>query len=109
MLKTLLESGVKEKILLYLMHNDQAYPTEIARNFGFNLNAVQYQLLKLESAGVLYSQLKGKIRLYGFNPRYGMKKELLALLKKAFEFLSLEEKEQYYLKRRRPRKAGKPL
>ncbi len=108
MLEALLESALKEKILFYLLANDEGYPSEIARNFAFNLNAVQYQLLKLENAGILDSRLRGKIRLYQFSPRYAMKKELLALLQKAFEFVRQEEKEKYYFQRRRPRKTGKP-
>jgi DNA-binding transcriptional ArsR family regulator len=109
MLEALLESPVKEKLLFFLLANDSSYPSEIARNFAFNLNAVQYQLKKLENAGVLYSQLRGKVRLYGLNPRYPFRKELKALLQKAFDFLSAAEKDKYYIRRRRPRQAGKPL
>jgi DNA-binding transcriptional ArsR family regulator len=109
MLEALLESPVKEKILLFLLANDGSYPSEIARNFAFNLNAVQYQLKKLESAGVIFSRLRGKVRLYGLNPRYPFRKELEALLQKTFNFLSDTEKDKYYIRRRRPRMVGKPL
>ena len=109
MLEALLESQVKEKILLFLLVNDGSYPSEIARNFAFNLNAVQYQLKKLEGAGVLYSRLRGKVRLYNLNPRYPFRKELAALLQKTFDFLAAAEKDKYYIRRRRPRQAGKPL
>ena len=108
MLEGLLESPVKEKILLFLLANDGSYPSEIARNFAFNLNAVQYQLKKLENAGVVYSQLRGKVRLYGINPRYPFRKELEALLQKVFDFLNDAEKDKYYIRRLRPRRAGKP-
>lgn len=109
MLEALLESPLKEKTLLFLLANDGSYLSEIARNFGFNPNAVQYQLKKLERGGVLYSQLRGKVRLYGLNPRYAFRKELEALLQKTFDFLSAGEKDKYYIRRRRPRQAGKPL
>jgi DNA-binding transcriptional ArsR family regulator len=109
MLEALLESPVKEKILLFLLANDGSYPSEIARNFAFNLNAVQYQLKKLEGASVLYSHLRGKVRLYGLNPRYPFRKELEALLQKTLDFLGAEEKDTYYIRRRRPRRAGKAL
>jgi hypothetical protein len=33
----------------------------------------------------------------------------MMLIAKAFEFISEEEKEAYYRKRTRPRRAGKPL
>ena len=109
MLEALLESPIKEKILIFLQVNDGSYPSEIARNFAFNLNAVQYQLKKLEGAGVLYSRLRGKVRLYGLNPRYPFREELEALLQKTFDFLGVAEKDKYYIRRRRPRQAGKPL
>jgi len=109
MLQPLLESELKEKLLLYLLLNDGSYANEIARNFSFHLNAVQYQLKKLERAGVLCSQLRGKVRLYGFDPRYPFRKELEALLRKAFDFLSRAQKDRYYIRRRRPRLPGKPL
>jgi DNA-binding transcriptional ArsR family regulator len=109
MLEALLESPFKEKILLFLLANDGSYLSEIARNFAFNPNAVGYQLKKLENAGVICSQLRGKVRLYSLNPRYSFRKELEALLQKAFDFLSVSERDKYYIRRRRPRKAGKPL
>ena len=109
MLEALLESPLKEKLLLYLLANEDSYPNEIARNFSFNLNAVQYQLKKLEKAGVLYSQLRGKVRLYGLDPRYPFRRELEALLRKAFDFLSQAERDKYYIRRRRPRLQGKML
>ncbi|MDD8010315.1 MAG: winged helix-turn-helix domain-containing protein [Acidobacteriota bacterium] len=109
MLEALLESPVKEKLLLYLLVNEGSYPNEIARNFSFNLNAVQYQLKKLEKAGVLYSRLRGRVRLYGLDPRYPFRKELQALLQKAFDFLSDAEKDKSFIRRRRPRLPGKPL
>ena len=100
MLEALLESSLKEKVLLFLLANDDSYPREIAVHFGFNLNAVQYQLKKLENAGVLLSRLRGKIRLYSLNPAYSFRPELLALLRKAFAALKTPEKEKYYLRGR---------
>jgi predicted transcriptional regulator len=109
MLEALLESPVKEKILLFLLANMDSYPREIARNFDLNFTTVLYQLKKMENAGVLYSRLRGKVRLYGISPRYPFRKELEALLQKAFDFLGAAEKDKYYIRRRRPRRAGKPL
>lgn len=109
MLEALFESKVKENILLYLYISGVSYSSELAKNFGFNLFTVQNQLKKLESGGVLCSQLRGNVRLYGINPRYPFKKELSALLEKVYGYLTDEVKEKYYIKRTRPRKAGKPL
>jgi DNA-binding transcriptional ArsR family regulator len=109
MLEALLESPIKEKTLLFLLANEGSYLSEIARNFDFNPTAVQYQLNKLERGGVLYSQLRGRVRLYGLNPRYAFYKELEALLRKTLDFLGDSERERYYIRRRRPRLSGKPL
>lgn len=108
MLEPLLESEKKEKVLLYIHVRGEAYPMEIARAFGYYVNTVQNQLQKLEYGGVLYSRLKGKVRLFGFNPRYAFKKELGSLLAKALQFVPDAEKERYYMPRLRPRRTGKP-
>jgi predicted transcriptional regulator len=109
MLEPLFESEKKEKILLYLYTHGEAYPMEIARAYGFYVNAVQNQLQKLEQGGILYSQLRGKVRLFGFNPRYPFKKELEFLLDKVLQFIPNEEKEKFYTPRLRPRRTGKPF
>ena len=109
MLKSIFGSEKKGKILLYIYSNGESYPTEIARAFKYYLNTVQNQLLNLERDGILYSKLKGNVRLFGLNPRYPFKKELCSLLKKALEFIPKEEKERLYIVRLRPRRTGKPL
>ena len=109
MLEPLLESEKKEKILLYIFTHGESYPSEISKCFEFYINAVQNQLHKLEKGGVLYSKLKGKVRLFGFNPRYPFKKELEALLEKTLKFIPEKEKKKYYRPRLRPRRTGKPL
>jgi DNA-binding transcriptional MocR family regulator len=96
MLEPLFESDKKEKILFYLCSHGEGYAREIARTFQFNLNTVQNQLQNLESHGVLYSQMKGKVRIFCFNPRYPFRAELLALLKKAMMYLSEDEVRKYY-------------
>ena len=109
MLEPLLESLSKEKVLLYLYTHGESYPREIARALGLYVNTIQYQLLKLENGGVLYSKLRGRIRLFGFNPRYPFKKELEALLAKALTFVPEETMGRLYRPRLRPRRTGKPL
>ena len=109
MLEPLFVSAAKEKILLYLHTHGESYPREIARDLGFYINAVQYQLLKMEKGGVLYSKLRGKIRLFGMNPRYPFKRELEALLEKTLTFATDAESKKLYRPRLRPRRTGKPL
>ena len=109
MLEPLLESEKKEKILLFIITHVESYAREIAKVFGFNLNTVQNQLLNLERGGVLYSKVKGKVRLFGVNPRYPFKKELEALLRKVLTFVPEDERNKFYTPRLRPRRTGKPL
>lgn len=109
MLEPLFESPTKVKALLYLHTHGESYAREMARDLGLYPSAVQYQLLKLEKGGVLFSTLKGKVRLFGINPRYPFKKELGALLEKALCFVPEEEHERLYKPRLRPRRTGKPL
>jgi len=109
MLEPLFESPAKGKILLYIHTHGESYAREIARDLGLYLRAVQYQLLKLEHGGVLYSKLKGKVRLFGINPRYPFKKELEALLDKALSFVPERERGKLWSPRLRPRRTGKPL
>lgn len=109
MLEALFGTLTAERVLLYLQNYDEAYPREIAQTFGVSLSMVQNQLRKLEEGGVLSSQLKGRLRVYRWNPRYPFRKELQALLQKALESLSEDETRKYFRARTRPRKAGKPL
>ncbi len=97
MLEALFESEKKEKILFYLYSHGESYAREITRTFHFNLNTVQNQLSNLEEHGVLYSRTTGRVRLYGFNPRYPFRKELEALLRKAMMYLPEDEVRKYYI------------
>lgn len=95
-MEPLFESDKKEKILFYLYSHGEGYAREIARIFRFNLNTVQNQLQNLERQGVLYSQMKGKVRIFCFNPRYPFREELAALLRKAMMYLPEDEVQKYY-------------
>lgn len=108
MFKAIFGSEKKGKIFLFIHTHGEAYPTEIARAFGYHLNTVQNQMFNLEKNGILYSRLKGRVRLFGLNPRYPFREELSALLEKALAFIP-EEERSIYVTRRRPRVAGKPL
>jgi len=109
MLSVLFGSELREKILLYLEECGEAYSSELSKNFAASLFAVQSQLKKLEEAGILVSRNAGKTRIYSINPRYFLKAELIALLKKNMEAIPEKEIQEYYRPRRRPRRSGKPL
>lgn len=107
-LEPLLGSRNSERILIFLIARDEGYATEIARHFGTGLFGVQKQLDRLEAGGVLVSRRVGRTRVYAFNPRYPMRKELGGLLRKTLAFYPAEEREALLLNRRRPRRRGKP-
>jgi hypothetical protein len=109
MLEGLFGNIIIEKILFTLYVYGERYPLVMARTFQEPVNRFQQQLRRLENAGIIVSRLIGKVRVYTFNPRYPFLQELKALIAKAFEFLPEKEKDAYYRKRTRPRRAGKPL
>ena len=109
MFKGIFGSDKRGRILLFIYTNGESYPREISRKLNIYLTGVQNQLLNLENDNVLYSKLKGKIRLYGINPRYPFRKELEILLEKILEFITEDEKTKLYMPRLRPRRTKKPL
>ncbi len=109
MLKAIFGSEQKGKILLYIYTHGESYPAEIGRALGRYIYGVQNQLMNLERSGMLCSRLRGKVRLYGINPRYPFKKELEALFEKLLLFVPEAEKIKLYKPRLRPRLSGKPI
>lgn len=98
-----------EKVLIYLGRFDEGYARSIALIYGLPVSQIQRQLQRLESAGVLVSQLKGRTRYFLWNPRCYFLNELRAVLSKMIQHLPATEQEKYLVKRTRPRRTGKPL
>jgi DNA-binding transcriptional ArsR family regulator len=110
MLEGVFGNATAEKVLLYLEQYEEGYATAIADIFdGVSISMVQRQLERLERAGLLVSSLKGRTRLFYWNPRYVFLKEVRALLRKALQSLPEDEKRRYFSERRRPRRTGKPV
>ncbi len=109
MLKPLFGTENSERALIFLLARNEGYAREIAQLFDTNLYAIQRQLDKLESGGVLVSHTAGRTRLYQFNPRYPFLNELKQLLEKALSFYPEDIRENLVMNRRRPRKRDKPL
>jgi hypothetical protein len=108
MIESLVGNKSAEKVLLFLANYGEGYASDIADTFGTPLYSIQQQLKKFERAGVLVSLEKGKTRLFTWNPRYPLRKELEALLKKALSLIPESETKAFFRKRKRPRRSGKP-
>ena len=109
MLEGVFGNASAEKVLFYIEQYGEGYATAIANTFDeLSLHMAQRQLERFERAGALVSSLKGRTRLYTWNPRYPFLRELRALLAKGLEALPGSERKRYFSDRRRPRRAGKP-
>ncbi len=109
MLETLFGSKNRERVLQYILANNEGYAKEIADFYATSLDPIQKQLEKLEFGGVLVSKSVGRTRLFVFNPRYAFLDELKSLLLKAREYYDPIETQRLTMMRKRPRRAGKPL
>lgn len=108
-LNELFGSQAGEKTLLFMEAFGSGYASQIRDTFGISLSEIQKQLQKFERGGILVSRLIGKTRVFEWNPRFMFLKELRSLLRKALDYLPAEYQEKYFVKRRRPRRTGKPL
>ena len=109
MLEELFGSKNRERVLQYILANNQGYSKEIADFYSSSVDPIKKQLERLEIGGILVSKTVGRTRLFMFNPRYAFKDELIALLEKARVYYSVEEQERLTKQRKRPRRTGKPL
>ena len=111
MLEKLFGNPVIEKVLFYLLVNETGYGSKLKQCLGIPLYSVQRALARLEDGGIIAAQQQGKTRVYQFNPRYPLLKELKSFLQKAYSFLPDEHKKKFYeiTERCRPRRTGKPF
>lgn len=109
MLESILGSKCREQVLQFVLANEEAYATQIAKFYNITTDPVIKQLNRLELGGVLVSQNVGKTVVYSFSPRYAFLQELKALLLKARQFYKQELQESLTMTRKRPRRKGKPL
>lgn len=110
MLEAIFGNATAEKVLLYIESYGEGYAQAIANTFDdVTLRMAQVQLARFERGGVLVSQLKGRTRLFSWNPRYPFLQELRALLRKTLESLPAADRKRFFARRRRPRRTGKPL
>lgn len=109
MLETIFGNTTAAKIMLYLFHNGEGYASGIAADMGITKSQVLKQLNRFEEAGVFVSKEMGKVRVYTFNPKIGLTKKLKDLIQVFYDAIPLEQKEELFSARRRPRRKGKPV
>ena len=109
MLEGILGNKTVEQVLLYLFHYSEGYVAAIAKAFDLAETPVRLQLERLESSGVIHSKLLGKTRLYTFNPKNPYANSLKAMIEVLYYSIPLQEREQMFKVRRRPRRKGKPI
>jgi len=102
MLEGVLGSTSAERVLVFLRSRGDGYAREMARFFDTSLRPIQRQLERLEAAGVLWSRLVGRTRLYAFNPRYPFLRELETLLDRALAFYPEADRRALLMNRLRP-------
>jgi DNA-binding transcriptional ArsR family regulator len=109
MLAELFGSQTTEKCLLFISALGESYSLEIAKTFKISRTQVSRTLNKLEQAGILVGQEKGRTRIYRLSKSWFLSKELELLLQKALSNVPLDQQERYFMKRMRPRKKNKAL
>lgn len=108
MLESLFGSLAAERTLLYLQNYGEGYALAIAETFGMSASQIGKQLTKLENGGFLVSRPIGRARVYTWNERNPLVKELRKLLQAALEVLPESQTQKCFRQRRRPRRKAKP-
>ncbi len=97
------------RVLLHVFHYGEIHGAAIANDYGIALSPIQRQLDRFERAGILVSRLAGRTRMYSFNPKSPFSAPVKKLLEIEYESIPLEERENRFGVRRRPRAKGKPV
>jgi len=109
MLETILGNETAAKLMLYLVHYGEAYASGVSKDMDITLSQVQKQLDKFEQGGVLVSKKTGNVRIYKFNPKLGIVKQFIKMIEAFYEAIPLNQREEMFDVRRRPRRKGKPV
>jgi predicted transcriptional regulator len=109
MLEVIFGNQTAAKVMLYLFHYGEAYANGLAKDMGITLSQVQKQLDKFDQAGIFVSKKLGSVRIYQFNPKLGVVKNIKQLIEAFYYAIPLAEREALFNVRRRPRRRGKPV
>jgi hypothetical protein len=108
-MKSLFGSISRERVLTFIAAREQGYAREIAGFWKCPDMPIKRELNRLESDGVLSAKFYGRTIIYSVNPRFFLRKELIALLLKLIVAYPPEWKDKLLFNRRRPRAKGKPV
>ena len=109
MLKSLLGSLSRERVLVFIAAREEGYARQITEFWQCPDRPIKRELNNLEADGVLVARPYGRTIAYSFNPRFFLRKELSALLLRAIEAYPPEWRQGLLYNRRRPRAKGKPV
>lgn len=109
MLNVLLGSLSRERVLTFIAARGEGYAGEIVAFWGCPDRPIKRELNQLEEIGVLIAKEYGRTITYRMNPRFFLRKELIAMLLKAVDAYPPEWRKRLLYNRRRPRAKGKPV
>ena len=109
MVDSLFGSRSASQTLLFLQNYGEGHARRIATTFDVSHNGIQRQLSRLEAAGFLVSRLVGNTRVFGWNPRPAIVKDLRAFLEAELQRLPSDVTRTFFRQRQRPRRSGKAL
>ncbi len=109
-LETVFGSRSAARTLLHLYHYGEIHAKAIADDYGEKSITPYWRVLvRFEEAGLFVSQLRGRTRLFRFDPKSPLANALKEFVGRAYEMIPLEAREKLFSSRRRPRRTGKPL
>jgi len=108
-MNSILGSQSRERVLTFIAARGEGYAREITEFWGCADRPIKRELNILESSGVLTARTVGRTVVYTINPRFFLRKELVALVLKMVDGYPPQWKEALLLNRRRPRAKGKPV
>jgi DNA-binding transcriptional ArsR family regulator len=95
--------------LLFLQNYGEGHARRIATTFEVAPMAIQRQLRRLETAGLLVSRMVGRTRVFTWNPRSATVRDLRPFLEAELERLPRDVTVRFFRQRQRPRRSGKAL
>jgi DNA-binding transcriptional ArsR family regulator len=109
LLAALFGSQSAAQALLFLQNYGEGHARRIAATFDVPHMAIQRQLRRLEDAGLLVSRKLGNTRVFAWNPRSAVARDLRTFLEAELGRTPPDVAEAYFRQRQRPRRTGKPL